>query len=200
MEHINGSCWTEDEIIDNIRKIVEEYNMDTFPTHKEMNLYYSNNCLFGVVCKHGGSEYFANKMGLKIKDCESKFGKKYESLCKQDIKTKLMFDCEEMKPRYPYDLLINHCVKIDVKVANLFDNYGGTKYWTCNIEKKNQTCDIYVVYCLDVNKEIFKTLIIPSVVVSGKTQLAIGHNSVYNKYENRWDLIKMYNDFMTTTI
>lgn len=56
------------------------------------------------------------------------------------------------------------------------------------------------MYCLDEIENVIKTLIIPSIVLYGKTQLAVGKTSKYDIYKDRWDLIEMYNNFITTTI
>ena len=200
MGHTHGTAWTEERIIEEISQIVKEFDMKTFPTHTEMDNYYKSRALSNAVSRNGGSKYFAEKMNLKIKDCESKFGQKYEEFAMQQIKDNLGFISEPTQVGFSYDILTNHAVKIDIKAAKIFDNYGGTKYWTCNLEKKTQTCDIYIMYCLDEIENVIKTLIIPSIVLYEKTQLAVGKTSKYDIYKDRWDFIEMYNNFITTTI
>ena len=68
------------------------------------------------------------------------------------------------KAGYPYDILVNRNVKVDVKASRLFNNYGNSKYYTFNLEKKDQTCDIFVFYCINQNDEIERTFVIPSAV------------------------------------
>lgn len=68
----------------------------------------------------------------------------------------------------------------------------GYDYYTFNLEKAKQTCDVYVAVALDANDNINKIYIIPASVMSGKTQLSIGINSSrYDKYIDRWDLIEI---------
>ena len=104
---------------------------------------------------------------------------------------------KKTKPKYPYDILVNRNVKVDVKASRLFNNYGNSKYYTFNLEKKDQTCDIFVFYCINQNDEIERTFVIPSTVLSGKTQLAVGESSMYDKYIDQWRFISDYNKFMT---
>ena len=134
---------------------------------------------------------------MEIKECESKFGDQLEDYCVLQIQEKLGLDGEKTKPRYPYDILVNRKVKLDVKASRIFDNYGNSKYYTFNLEKKDQTCDIFVFYCINQNNEIEKTLVIPSTVLSGKNQLSIGKSSMYDKYIDQWRFISDYNKFMT---
>lgn len=95
-----------------------------------------------------------------------------------------------MSVKHPYDLLVNSNIKIDVKTARLYTSEHGNSYYTFNLEKKNPTCDIYIFYCV----EIEKILIIPSKFLR-QTQLCISENSKYNRYTNRWDYLKIYDNF-----
>ena len=123
-------------------------------------------------------------------------GEDNELYCSIQISEILGLDSQKTAPRHPYDLLVENSVKIDVKSAKLF-KINNTQYFTFNLEKTHQTCDLYVFYCIE-NDVIVKTLIIPSYILSGKTQLSIGHKSKYDKYIDRWDLILKYYHFILT--
>lgn len=97
--------------------------------------------------------------------------------------------------RHPYDLLTDNSVKIDVKVSKEFTNNCNSKAFTFNLEKKNPTCDIFLLYCLNDDETCRKVLIIPSCSTLGKTQIGVGENSKWNRYENRWEIIKQYSEF-----
>lgn len=194
---ITTTKWTDEMIKKGIMDYVKTKNINIMPTHSELKEFYGNYCLTNAIRRHKGTKYWADKLGLKIKDCESKLGEKYEGQAVADIFSNLGLESELCPVRYPYDLLVENAVKVDVKFSREFNNYGGAKYFTCNIEKEQQTCDIFVVYC--VGEDNTKVLIIPSYVVSGKTQIAIGiKESKYDEYENRWDIIKQYCDFIST--
>lgn len=49
----------------------------------------------------------------------------------------------------------------------------GYEYHSFSLEKRESTCDIYILYCLNNNNEIYKTVIIPSCHVYGQTQIGI---------------------------
>ncbi len=190
MAYVTKTEWNEAKIISCINEMVNKTGNNQMPTHSEMDKFYGNYCLSNAVRRHGGTKYFANKMGLEIKNCESKFGEDFELRCINDIMLKLNLEAEKMQIRYPYDVLVENSVKIDVKSCT------GKQYYSFNLEKAHQTCDIFVFYCIK-NDEVEKIYIVPSSVLCGKTQFAVGMNSSkYDKYLNRWDIIKHYNDFM----
>jgi hypothetical protein len=133
--------------------------------------------------------HYANVYGLQIKDSESLFGKKYEQLVR-DILIEKGHDAELTSMKFPYDILVNRRVKIDVKAGRIVKTKG-CDYYTFNLEKSKQTCDIYAVVTLNKDDEISKIYIIPASIMSGKTQLSIGiMSSRYDKYIDRWDLIE----------
>lgn len=191
MGYSHGKKWNEDSIIEEVLKIVKEFNMDTFPTHNELYKYFGDKSLSNAISKHGGTKYFSDKMNLKIKACESKFGEKYELFAIEKILESTKLHSEKMCVGYPYDLLTNKNIKIDVKVSNLF----GQSYYSFNLEKKSPTCDVFILFCVNKEEVIEKTIIIPSCVVSGITQIGIGNKSKYDKYIDRWDFITTYNSF-----
>lgn len=200
MGYSHGKQWSENEIVKTLKRMVETLGMNTMPTHSEMNNFFGTASVSNAVSKRGGSKHYANLLGLPIKQCESKFGDKIEDYCVLQIEDILGLSCEKTKPRYPYDILVDRSVKIDVKASRLFNNYGKSRYYTFNMEKKDQTCDIFVFYCINDMDEVERTLVIPSYVLSGKTQLALGIKSMYDKYENKWEYIKKYNEFISNCV
>lgn len=197
MAYSHGQKWSEEKIVEALRFMIDKCNMDTMPTHSEIQQFFGNCALNSAMSNRGGTKYFSKLLGMETKNCESKFGDQLEDYCVLQIQEKLGLDGEKTKPRYPYDILVNRNVKVDVKVSRVFDNYGNAKYHTFNMEKKEQTCDVFVFYCIGTNDEIERTFVIPASVLSGKKQLAVGKSSMYDKYLDQWHFISDYDRFMT---
>ena len=184
--------WSKDNIEKAIRYMVEKTGQKTLPTHKETRDFYGNYKLSNAMRRNGGPKYWGERMGLEFKECESKKGEEYENYFVAEMLGK-GFDAERVncdEPRFPYDVLINGCVKVDVKVAKVFgsDKQG---YYSFNLEHKKHSCDFFVCYCLDCSGEnIVKAYIVPASVMDGKSQLGVGlAQSKYDAYIGRYDLI-----------
>lgn len=197
MGYSHGKKWTFEKVKEEVLKI--SAGSGIMPSFKTMDLETGNKGLSVAVSRYGGYKVVAEKLGLKVKKSETNFGRDFEIICLQEIEKKFFFDCEQMTVRHPYDLLVSGAVKVDVKVAKKLKAHNFYMY-SFNLEKKAQTCDIFVCYCIDDDK-IAKTYIIPAVVLSGKCQLSVGINhSIYDKYLDQWHFIKDYADFIRGTI
>lgn len=184
--------WNKDNIEKALRYMVEQTGQKTLPTHAETKKFYGNYKLSNAMRRNGGPRYWGERMNLEFKDCESRKGEQFEDYFVAEMLEK-GFDAERVnydEPRFPFDVLINGCVKVDVKVARVFgsDKQG---YYSFNLEHKKHSCDFFVCYCLDSSGEnIVKTYIIPSSVMDGKSQLGVGlSQSKYDAYIGRYDLI-----------
>lgn len=197
MGYSHGQKWDDEKIVEALTFMIDKCNMDTMPTHSEIKKFFGNNALNCAISKRKGIKHYATIIGMNIKECESKFGEELEDFCVLQIQEKLGLDGEKTKSKHPYDILVNRAVKVDVKASRIFNSYRGAKYYSFNLEKKCQTCDIFVFYCINQNDEIEKTFIIPSCHISGKTQLSVGKTSMYDKYIDQWHFIFDYNKFMT---
>lgn len=193
MGYSHGQKWNDKKIKQSIFNVMKTAKIETFPTHSLMKEVTGNEALSNAISKHGGSKYWAEKLGIEIKKCESKFGYEFECECIVYLTT-LGYECELTKARYPYDILANNNIKIDVKSGHLYHGEQGN-FYTFNLEKEKPTCDIFVCYCIEDN-EIKKVYVIPSCVVSGKTQLSIGvKHSKYDRYIDNWTIFKKYKIF-----
>lgn len=154
------------------------------------------------ISKSGGTKYWAKKLGYGIKSCESEFGNYYEKYALQDIFSHTLLSGYVNKVGYPYDLTVNHNIKIDVKASNIVTNNVGYKYHSFNIEKSNPTCDIFIFYCIDEADRIYKTYIVPSCKFYGQTQVGISAEGVsrLDKYIDNWNLLLKYDDFYSNII
>ena len=143
--------------IDFLQQIEDLIELDRFPTHSEIENFYGDKALTNKISKSGGTKYWADKLRYKVKQCESEFGNYYERYALDDILLHTGLNGYVNKVGYPYDLTISKHIKIDIKVSNIVINNVGYRYHSFNIEKKEPTCDIFILYCLRDNGNIYKT-------------------------------------------
>ena len=196
MGYAHGKKWADGEVEESIMNMVNTLKLDHFPTKAEMIEFYGNRSLAGKVSKSGGSRYYASKLNLRLADSESEFGNFFEELAIDEILENTGFSSLHTNVKYPYDLLTNGNIKVDIKASKKVKNKNANfPYHSFNLEKREPTCDIFVFYCLDENMEIEKRVIVPSCLLSGKTQVGIGGLSKWDAYIDKWEYFDMYNKF-----
>ena len=200
--HTHGTNWTEELVVSEIERVIKSLELDRFPTHSEMIEYYGNKSLTNKISKSGGTKYWAKLLGYSVKDCESEFGDYFERYSIEDILAHTNLKSYKNKVGYPYDITTNKHIKVDVKSSTIIENNNGYKYHSFNLEKKEPTCDIYILYCVDELNKIYKTYIIPSCHVYGQTQIGISAlgQSKWDKYKNNWIIFNTYNDFYSKLV
>lgn len=191
----NGRKWTEENTEDAIRTVITTLGINHFPTHSEIKNFYGNCSLTVRISRTGGTRYWADKLNLPIKQCESEVGNDFELKAIEDIKENTGFDSYQTKPRYPYDLVTNQNIRVDVKVSYPSDNGSGVMANTFNLEKSEPTCDIFVLYCLKKDGSVAKTLIIPACILKGKTQVGVGILSKWDFYKDKWNYFENFAEF-----
>lgn len=186
--------WTDERIREAVMEVHDAFQLDRMPTKRECDNYYQSTCLSSVIAKRCGWHKLAELMGLPVKDSESGFGKLYEAKA-TDILRSMGFDVERMTHRYPYDLLVNDCVKVDVKASRLYRE-GAKSYYSFCIEKPYATCDFYLLMTLNDDGEINRKMVVPSNLVISNSQISMGeHKSRYHQYTDRFDLLETASDF-----
>lgn len=195
MGYSHGNKWTHEQIVSSVLEVVGALELDRMPSKKECDEYYQNTALTNVISKRDGGWYkLANELGLGMKQCETEFGKKYERIAAIHLE-RLGFRVEKMTQNHPYDLLVDGCVKIDVKASHLYCGPNGS-FYTFNLEKEHSTCDAAILYAIDETRVETRSWVIPSSVFQGKKQISIGLiKSKYNFYQDRWDYIRRISDF-----
>lgn len=164
------------------------------PSLRECETYFHNVALANAVSKRDGWRAWASKLGLPIKKSETYFGKTQEMAVAEILRTK-GFEVVRMSQNFPYDILVNECVKIDVKASHLYRGKNGD-FYTFNLEKPFATCDLYILCSLDDNDEIINTYIVPSKFVIANTQISIGaYKSKYDRFVDRWDYLSSISDY-----
>lgn len=195
MGYTHGTDWTDELIEQKIMEVVNTLQIDHFPTHTEIIKVLGNKGLAAKISKHKGTVYWAEKLGLPLKYSETSFGNKFEVEAISDIFENTGLHSVQTSSRHPYDLIVDNSVKVDVKVSKEFTNNCKSKAFTFNLEKREPTCDIFLLYCLNDDETKRKVLIIPSCSLLGQTQIGIGDKSKWDFYIDRWDFIEQYSTF-----
>lgn len=198
MGYAHGTKWTDEKIENEIYNVINVLNIDRMPTKTEIGIVTKNHGLNNKISRSGGYKYWANKLGLDIKDSETRLGQEWEVYTKNIIESRGYY-VEKMTTRHPYDLLINNNIKVDVKVSNYYHGKG-FKYHTFNLENKYHNCDIFICIGLDELGQVVKCLVIPSKYLMNKKQLSIGIHSRYDKFNNAWSYIEKYSEFYSVMI
>lgn len=180
--------WDDENIKKAILQVKDACELDRMPSRKECVDYFGNNALAGAVSRRCGGWYaLAKEMDLPIKKSETYFGKRQESeVCEMLIAKG--FEVERMPQNFPYDILVDNCVKVDVKASHLFHGKQ-SNFYTFYLGKKHATCDVYVLLALDDDNNTTDCFIVPSCFVRN-SQISMGECvSKYHKYKDRWEYI-----------
>lgn len=192
MAYTHGIKWNEHKIKNEILKVMDMLNIDRMPSRSEMEEVLGDSKLVNAIAKRGGHYYWAEKLNIKIKESDTKTGIDYENIAKKLFESK-GYSVKPMPLLHPYDLLVNGCVKVDVKVSNP-GRIGKSRVHTFKTGKRYATCDLYAMFALDEKGEIERLLIIPGAELKVVT-LCIGSKSKYNRFLNRWDLVDKHINF-----
>ena len=195
MGYTHGKKWTDDLIKQEVLRVKEGLEISRMPTRKECSDFTGNDGLSVAVMRRKGGWYqLARDLGLPVKECETTLGKSYEIKI-AELLEKMGHSVERMSQNFPYDLLVNDCVKVDIKASHLYKGKMGS-FYTFRIGKDYATCDIYVLVSLNDNNEIAGIYVVPSSNVMRKKQISIGEfSSIYHRYKDRWDFINEYTSF-----
>jgi len=187
--------WTPEKAEQEILKVKDGLRLDRMPTRSEILKYRGTNDLCTYISRSYGFYGYAEKLGLKIKDSETTVGKKYEYIAADIIKNR-GYSVKHMAQNYPYDLLVNECLKIDVKYSNLFRGEHGN-FYRFSWEKPYPVCDLYVLISSatgSIEDGVFR--VIPSCNIDNISGVGMGeHDSIYNVYIDRWDYVDDYLKF-----
>lgn len=197
MGYTHGIKWSDEKVEQEILRVVEGLGIDHFPTHEEMKSIIGDKSLSCRISKTQGTVYWSEKLGIPIKYCETNFGNKFEMIAINDIFENTCLSSSHTSTGHPYDVYVNNCVKVDVKVSKPFVNNCGATAFTFNLEKEIPTCDIYILYCVDDSESIIKKIMIPSCMLFGQTQIGVGISSKWDAYKDKWNIISEYNDFFS---
>lgn len=192
MGYTHGIKWTRETVTDGIKKAMNTLGIDRMPTRTELVSIGENGLACNISKKYGWYE-LADELGLKMKDSETTLGKKYENIVAKKIES-LGFEVDEMAQNYPYDLLINKTIKVDVKSSHMYEGNDGN-FYSFRMGKEYATCDVYILVAINKSDEVY--YIVPSASVIQNKQISIGqYSSMYERYKDRWDVLGKYISYM----
>lgn len=186
--------WNDELIESSLRKIVNGLGINRMPSASEIREYTSDHRIVCAIGKNGGFRYWADKLNLNMKSCDSLNGWLYEDMIQLDLESR-GYSVERMKTRYPYDMLVNDSIKVDVKGSKKYMGKAGN-FYSFNLEKNCATCDIFILCLVGSRDDVEKILIVPASAVQHNTQISIGEiTSKYMKYVDRFDILDKYSEF-----
>ena len=182
--------WTDEAIKNEILSVMEALNLQRMPTRIEIVAICGNGLACAISRDKRGYYGWANKLGLKTKDSETTSGKRYEAVAEMNISSQYEeLIVKRMPQNYPFDILVDDTLKIDVKVGKRHAHFGTPSY-TFRTGKKYASCDLYLCYGLGDDGKINDIYLIPSnAAITTTINVTIGGNSKYDKYKNKWELI-----------
>lgn len=193
MGNTHRTQWNDHLIKERIMEVANTFDPVRMPSLSEFEEYYGNTSLSNKICKSGGCYFWADKLGLDIKKIETSIGIKAEQYVSK-LLSDIGFNVEMTCMKHPYDLLVNGCVKIDVKSANI-SFIKDSKVYAYRISKRQHTCDFYI-FCEFQDDEIKSTYVVPANIVSNQVQVEMGTgNTKYEIFRDRFDLIEKTVDF-----
>ena len=195
MGYTHGTKWTDDMIAKSVLQVKDALSLDRMPSRQECKDYFHDEALVNAIARRKGWYALAGELGLPIKESETYFGKSQETVAAEMLISR-GHSVRRMSQNFPYDLLVDDAVKVDVKASHLYKGPNGS-FYSFRVDKPFATCDIYFLFALNddnTNRDIY---IIPSVFVVAQTQISIGETkSKYQRFIDGWDYIEQYSDFM----
>lgn len=186
--------WSDDKIEHDLKSVIDRVGMDRMPSAKEIFAIIGDYRLTNAIARNGGFNHWASKIGLPMKETDTLFGWMFEDVAK-DMLEKQGFYVENTPYKFPYDLLVNKSVKVNVKASRKYIGNAGN-FYSFNLERKFPACDIYFLCCINSRNEAERFYIVPSSVVPHNCQISIGEfSSKYDKYIGRIDIVKKYSEF-----
>ena len=185
-----ATIWTNEMIEADILEVSRHIGNNLMPTRTDIHDFYGNDRLTNKISKTLGYYGWAKKLGLTVQDNDTSKAKKVErEVC--ELLSSKGFSVEMMLQNYPYDLLVDGILKIDVKVSALYKSPQMCEFYSFALRKKKPTCDIYILVARD-GGNADKFYVIPSFKVQ-QLQISIGkHQSKYDIYLNKFSILDEY--------
>lgn len=186
--------WTKDLIREKLEYMVNDLGLKYMPTRREIEEYYGDTRLTNKVGKTLGYYGWAKELGLPVKRSDTKTGKDCEAHI-ADLLRRRGHTVEQMPQNYPYDLLVDDVVRVDVKFAHPSRSPEGYLYYSFALRKRHPTCDLYILAARDEERE--RVFVVPA-TRARQTQITMGGtHTAYERYLSRYDYIDRYRQMMS---
>lgn len=180
-----NTIWTDELIASELMKVANVFDPVRMPTRSEVASIRGDEALNNAISKHGGFGFWADRLGLEQKYSDTRLGIQGEEHIANILRS-MGYKVETTSIKYPYDLLVDDCIKIDVKTANE-SSVKGYPIHSYRLAKGQQTCDFYVFYEADTER----VHVVPANKLRGQVQVGMGLESkVYEPYLGAYHLIK----------
>lgn len=133
--------WTEEKIHAELLPICA--GSGVFPSNSDLQKL-GRTDLSNQVSRKGGFIHWSKRMGFKRKDSESDKGWGGEDECLKILINLGFRAVKAERLRAPYDILVDDCVRVDVKTA-MFAEYGPCRGWFYRVGKI-QTSDLLMLF------------------------------------------------------
>lgn len=162
----SGIRWTEENITKQIKPIIELYGR--MPTIDEMDAFTGDRALGRAIIYKGGVDYWAQKLGTQLKNCTAHRGHAVEEQITNWLRG-LGFHVVRQGTLAPYDLLIDHCIRVNVK-SSLLRNGDINYLFRTGKQQTPATagghqCDLYLCCGIDKHAIVLWRAFIPASAV-----------------------------------
>jgi hypothetical protein len=199
MGYAHGIRWSDQLIKEKVLEVKAALNLDRMPSKSECDAHFGNYALSNVISKKKGWYNLAAELNLQIKKSDTLLGKQFEKKAKEILENK-GFKVRQMSQNFPYDLLVDDCVKIDVKESRLYKGKTG-EFYSFNLEKNFATCDVFLLVALNDNDSINRIMVVPSKAVFNNNQISVGKFiSKYDKFIDKWEYISNLSAFWSGVV
>ena len=146
MGYVFGTQWTDDMVQAKILDCVSALGLKRMPSRADFHNFYGSDALTNRIRRSGGYYDWADRLGLPMKESETHTGKDGEAIAKELLEQH-GFTVKRMSTRYPYDLYVNGCVKVDVKTAHQTKTANIAKCYSFGLSKKVPNMRRVFPYC-----------------------------------------------------
>lgn len=194
MGYTHGMRWTDELIREKVLEAKDALGLDRMPSRKECSDYFHDEALTNAVARRMGWYQLARDLCLEIKESDTYFGKQQEAIA-AEILTAKGYSVRKMSQNFPYDLLVNDCIKVDVKASHLYRGPNGN-FYSFNLEKQYATCDIYLLFALRDDDTLENAFVVPSKFVIAQNQISIGEKkSRFHRFIDMFDYLDAAAEF-----
>ncbi|MFJ7665278.1 hypothetical protein ACIQXW_23250 [Lysinibacillus sp. NPDC097162] len=189
---MNRRFLTDEQVAEELRESMRILGISCMPTGPEL-LMIDRSYLHSRLQRTGTYREWSRRLGVPLKSSTTTKGNDCEIFIAKKL-ISMGHVVENMTARFPYDLLVDSDVKIDVKCANKYKDKYSFDAWTFNLAKARPTCDIYILVAYNEDQTINRELVIPSKFLHQKT-VSLGGKSTYDVYHEAYDYVNQYSTF-----